>query len=126
MPLVTVAKVKRFPTPADKLACCYVGRRAWGWPQTPWANPFKLRPIEEAGTHEVALADSLGVYRAWALASTPRWWADLWAACRQGELSLACWCYAGPAEHGVSVCHAAILADELNRRLAAQSKGNAP
>jgi len=119
---VTVAKVKRFPTPADKAAVCYCGRAAWGWPGTPWANPFKLRPLSQTGTREIALADSLHVYRAWALASTPRWWSDLWAACDGGRLPLACWCASGPADDLQGVCHAAILADELNRRFAAPTE----
>ena len=110
MTRVTVAKVKRFPTPEDKLAVCYVGRAAWGWPGTPWANPFKPRPT---GFDIKACLDG---FREFMETGPPEYLEDLWAACRQGDLPLACWCYAGDADGGVGVCHAAILACELNRR----------
>ena len=121
---MTVAKVKRFPTPADKLATCYVGRKAWGWPHTPWANPFTAEVFCPAGTprnrkdaaKQAALGDCLYRFGVHAASQPDSWWADLWAACGQGRWPLGCWCASGHADDLQRVCHAAILGAELNRR----------
>ena len=123
MPLVTVAKVKRFPTPADKLACCYVGRRAWGWPQTPWANPYRLIGTTTYESNAEKLGHLLNDFLAYALAQPDVWWHGLWLACRHGELALACWCASGDAEATAPHCHAGILACELNRRFVDSHEG---
>ena len=121
---MTVAKVKRFPTPADRVATCYVGRKAWGWPQTPWANPFVPKPLGAGGSRvnveeanrKCALQDSLDLFTAHAAGQPDTWWADLWESCRHGELPLSCWCASGHADDLQHACHAAILGAELNRR----------
>ena len=108
---VTVVKVNGLRTPEQRAGVVYCGRGFAGWPASRWANPFRPRPGGPVGT-------CLGEFREYAMSQSPAWWADLWAATDSGRLPLGCYCYAGPAEAGVGVCHAAILGAELNRRFA--------
>ena len=112
----TVAKVERFPTAADKLAVAYVGRAAWGWPGTPWANPYRLVGATTYESNAARVGHLLADFRVYALAQPDSWWSDLWAACDRGRLSLGCWCAQGTAGATAPHCHAGVLAAELNRR----------
>lgn len=104
-----MAKVNGLRTAEQRATVVYVGRAFAGWPQSPWHNPFKARPGGPVGP-------CLGQFREHAMSQPDSWWADLWAACRRGDIPLGCWCLAWDGEGDIPSCHAAILADELSRR----------
>ena len=108
MTRVTVVKVNGLRGEARK-TCLYVGRAFAGWPASPWCNPQRVRANRP-------VADALAAFRTHMASQPESWWADLWAACRQGELSLGCWCLDWDGVGPTPPCHAAIIGAELNRR----------
>ena len=113
---IRIVKVKGFPHPEDKAAVVYCGRRAFGWPPHPLANPFK--PDNLHGTEHV-----LQQYKSWLLARPDllKQLDTLWCDTEQGRRPLGCWCVNAAADDGSPVvCHAQILAGLLNDRFVKQ------
>jgi hypothetical protein len=81
-------------------AFVYCGRRCWGWPASPWANPFKVGPDADAKA-------CVERYAEW-LATQPHLIAALPSL--KGR-RLGCWCvnWDGAGEPD-RPCHAVLLA----------------
>jgi len=112
---IRIMNVRGIRDADERAKICYVGRRAGGWPSTPWGNPFK--PGRD-GTIEECLA----AYRSRCQSQPEDWWSDLWKVCQQGAKPLGCWCV--DAEQGDGkpiICHAQILAAELHQRFENQT-----
>ena len=108
MKRVTVVNVSGLRGEARERVC-YVGRAFAGWLGSRWGNPQRVRANRP-------VADALAAFRTHMAHQPEEWFEALWEACRHSDLPLGCWCYDGRAEDGQHVCHAAILAQELNRR----------
>lgn len=84
---------RREHCPSDAV---YVGRRCYGWPATPWENPYRVG-IEVGDRYEAVRRYETHARRQ--LAADPDWLAPL-----VGK-DLICWC---PPDDGLP-CHADVL-----------------
>lgn len=124
--MIRVVKVNGLRGDA-RLGVCYVGRAFAGWPKSPWANPFKMKPYGPGDSVLVFVREwenrererVLAEFRAW-VASRPdldEWLDFLWRMCDRGEKPLGCWCVNATVGDGQPVvCHAQILAELLHDR----------
>lgn len=74
------------PLPSDTV---YIGRRAWGFPESNWANPFRIGDPDPNG-YPMDREQVLALYRRYALAKLsgdPSWLEPL------RDRILACWCF---------------------------------
>jgi Domain of unknown function (DUF4326) len=109
--VVSVRKLK----PEARPGVVYVGRACGPWPQSPWHNPFKVKPGASSHTKRVAVEKFMSMILARPTATLLADLQALYDETEKGSRPLACWCCSWSASTNPNACcHAVELAKLMN------------